>query len=241
MLRLPTLASIMVLAMLSGCVDDAELDGPAAPGEVSVAEMRQDLAPYGRWIDVPHLGPVFKPDAPADFVPYESNGRWVYADEGWEFDSSDPWAEITYHYGRWLKDPDVGWVWAPDTVWGPSWVEWREGGGYVGWYVVPPLGYAYDAYGWVWVRTGDFVRPYVAAHVVRGDEVRKAWVAAQPVQRGAGRFGGQWSIGPSPHHISAVVGTAVPHARPSSAHLGGHLGHAGHIGGGHPSPGPAHH
>jgi hypothetical protein len=237
-LRLPLLAGfVLALAALPGCYSDAELGGPTAPGDVSVADFHQDLAPYGRWIESERFGPVFKPDAPPEFVPYETNGRWVYGDEGWEFESIDPWGPITYHYGRWYKDHDLGWVWAPDTNWGPSWVEWREGGPYVGWYVMPPLGWSYDAYGWVWVRTSDFVRPYLAAHVIRSDEVRSAWVAAKPVARGPGRFGGQWSIGPSPHHIAAVAGTSLPRPR-ISAHPGlspmhgpGGAGHSGGHGG----------
>ena len=171
-----------------------------------------------------------------DFVPYETNGRWVYADEGWEFESDDPWGSITYHYGRWFKDHELGWVWAPDTIWGPSWVEWREGGPYVGWYVMPPIGWTYDAYGWVWVRTPDFVRPHLAAHVIRGEEMRQAWVAAQPVARGAGRFGGQWSVGPAAHHIEAAVGGPVPRPRTIAGHLGSH-GHSGGMGrGAHAAP-----
>ena len=30
-----------------------------------------------------------------------------------------PWAEITYHYGRWYDDPDQGWVWVAGTEWAP--------------------------------------------------------------------------------------------------------------------------
>jgi hypothetical protein len=225
-LRLSGVASlVLALAALPGCYSVGDFEGPTAPGEVSLADIQHDLAPYGRWLESPN-GPVFKPNATSDFVPYETNGRWVYAEEGWEFESDDPWGLITYHYGRWFKDHDLGWVWAPDTVWGPSWVEWREGGDYVGWYVMPPLGWTYDAFGWAWVRTADFVRPHLPAHVIRGDEIRTAWVSAQPVARGAGRFGGQWSVGPAPHHIAAVVGAPVPRPRMAS-------GHGGHSGGGH--------
>ena len=32
-----------------------------------------------------------------------------------------------------------GWCWAPDTVWGPSWVTWRYSGDYCGWAPLPPV------------------------------------------------------------------------------------------------------
>src|ERR1700685_4597856 len=113
-LRVPLFAGVLfALAVLPGCFDDADFDGPTAPGQVSLADIRDDLAPYGRWIPSDRFGAVFKPNARTDFVPYETNGRWVSADEGWEFESADPWAPITYHYGRWFNDPSLGWVWAP--------------------------------------------------------------------------------------------------------------------------------
>jgi hypothetical protein len=33
-----------------------------------------------------------------------------------------------------------GWCWIPGTLWGPAWVSWRWGGGYVGWSPLPPRG-----------------------------------------------------------------------------------------------------
>ena len=31
-----------------------------------------------------------------------------------------------------------GWCWIPGTTWGPAWVNWRWGGGYVGWAPMAP-------------------------------------------------------------------------------------------------------
>ncbi len=62
----------------------------------------------------------------------------MWTDCGWYWVSSEPWAWATYHYGRWAYDPYDGWAWVPDTEWGPSWVCWREGGGYCGWAPLPP-------------------------------------------------------------------------------------------------------
>jgi hypothetical protein len=52
--------------------------------------------------------------------------------------SDEPWADITYHYGRWVYDPEEGWLWIPGYVWAPAWVIWREGGDYLGWFPMPP-------------------------------------------------------------------------------------------------------
>ena len=34
--------------------------------------------------------------------------------------------------------PLVGWLWVPGTDWGPAWVSWQHGDGYVGWAPLPP-------------------------------------------------------------------------------------------------------
>ncbi|HVY47905.1 MAG TPA: DUF6600 domain-containing protein, partial [Minicystis sp.] len=170
--RLPSflglLAALVVAAPLAGCVDEADVDGPVAPGEpVSLGALEAAVAPYGEWIDTPRYGLVFRPAASPDFVPYASDGRWVRSDDGWEFESDDPWGPVTYHYGRWVDDAALGWVWVPDTTWGPAWVDWRMNDAYIGWVPLAPGGFV-GVYGpWFFVRARDFVRPYVAAHVVR--------------------------------------------------------------------------
>src|SRR5262249_17951723 len=50
----------------------------------------------------------------------------------------EPWGWATYHYGRWVFDPALGWVWIPGYDWAPAWVTWRFGGGDVGWAPPPP-------------------------------------------------------------------------------------------------------
>src|SRR5262249_32561511 len=62
----------------------------------------------------------------------------TYTEKGgpWEWDDRGVWA--TCHYGRWLLDATYGWVWIPGTVWGPGWVIWRTGRGYIGWAPQPP-------------------------------------------------------------------------------------------------------
>jgi hypothetical protein len=52
--------------------------------------------------------------------------------------SNEPFGWITYHYGRWYYDNYYGWVWMPDDVWAPAWVEWRYDDDYIGWAPLPP-------------------------------------------------------------------------------------------------------
>ena len=95
----------------------------------------QRAAPYGSWYDDPRYGWVFAPASPS-YLPY-SNGHWVQTDYGFTWISGDPFGWATDHYGRWVWANR--WVWRPDTTWGPAWVQWREGNGYVGW---APVGYS---------------------------------------------------------------------------------------------------
>src|SRR5499427_864354 len=105
----------------------------------SVDVFYNDLQPYGSWYQDPTYGWVFAPPSP-NYLPY-SNGHWAYTDYGNTWVSADPFGWATDHYGRWVWANR--WVWRPDTTWGPAWVQWRQGDGYVGW---APAGYSDDAY-----------------------------------------------------------------------------------------------
>ena len=98
-----------------------------------------ELAPYGDWRQVEPHGWVWYPDVAQDWRPY-TVGYWVFTDDyGWTWIAADPWGSIPFHYGRWFYDGDSDrWAWVPGTEWGPAWVGWRSGGGYVGWAPLPP-------------------------------------------------------------------------------------------------------
>ncbi len=101
------------------------------------------LSPYGSWIDEPAYGRVWVPSSAyvgADFFPYATGGHWVLTDYGWTWVSDYNWGWGPFHYGRWTSIYGRGWCWIPGTVWGPAWVSWRSGGGYVGWSPLPPSG-----------------------------------------------------------------------------------------------------
>jgi hypothetical protein len=94
----------------------------------------------GSWIEVGNYGYCWQPDvavSDSSWRPY-ADGYWAYTDEGWTWVSYEDFGWATYHYGRWVRLADYGWVWRPGYEWGPAWVSWRFGGGYAGWAPLPP-------------------------------------------------------------------------------------------------------
>jgi hypothetical protein len=111
-------------------------DGATAPtASVTEGEITATLDGYGQWIETDDYGQVWRPDATVvgvDFTPYESGGSWQYSDAGWAFACDYRWGWLPFHYGRWAWFHDY-WGWVPGHRWSPAWVEWRHGGGIVGW------------------------------------------------------------------------------------------------------------
>ncbi|MGE3309896.1 MAG: DUF6600 domain-containing protein [Limisphaerales bacterium] len=177
-----------------------ELAGPAplpqpsasvpadAPAEVQ--PFYENLSPYGSWYQVPSYGWVWQPavvTVNSGWMPYSQGGRWVWSDWGWYWSSEYSWGWAPFHYGRWATYPGLGWCWVPGTVWGPSWVTWRNHGSYVGWAPLPPAcgwvsGVGLTWYGssvsvgfgfglapscYTFVSYGNFCRRNVAHHAIR--------------------------------------------------------------------------
>ncbi|MEX2089865.1 MAG: DUF6600 domain-containing protein, partial [Bacteroidota bacterium] len=116
------------------------------------------LSPYGEWIELDAGFHVWRPaSVRGGWRPY-LHGRWAWTDYGWYWVSSEPFGWAVFHYGRWYDDDYYGWVWVPDRVWGPSWVEWRYNNDYLGWAPLPP--YASFSYG-IGIR---FTTRWVAPH-----------------------------------------------------------------------------
>jgi len=119
--------------------------GAAAPvwaqayAEVSYSGFHRALARHGDWVYSDRWGEVWVPDVPANFRPYDTNGYWAdTSDYGPVWVSDYEWGDITFHYGRWVNDPDDGWLWLPGYVWSPAWVVWRANDRYTGWMPMPP-------------------------------------------------------------------------------------------------------
>jgi hypothetical protein len=66
-------------------------------------------------------------------------GRWVQTENGLFWQSDYVWGDIPFHYGRWVLDPGLGWLWYPDYEWAPAWVFWRhaEADMAIGWAPLP--------------------------------------------------------------------------------------------------------
>ncbi|MBV6500958.1 MAG: hypothetical protein CJBNEKGG_03451 [Prosthecobacter sp.] len=97
------------------------------------------LRPHGRWLEVDGYGYAFRPglaDRPG-WRPYV-DGRWAWTDQGWAWDSNEPFGWACYHYGRWVQVSRHGWLWVPGREWAPAWVSWRYGDDCVGWAPLPP-------------------------------------------------------------------------------------------------------
>jgi hypothetical protein len=110
------------------------------PETGAYATFYRKLDQYGDWMETGDYGFVFQPRAATqtrDWRPY-TNGHWVYTDAGWTWISDEPFGWATYHYGRWVRLRNVGWVWVPGDQWAPAWVSWRKGNDYVGWAPLPP-------------------------------------------------------------------------------------------------------
>ena len=122
-----------VIMMLFGSIINAK------PGiEVSFGFFYSSLRPYGSWIQLDGDVVAWHPrNIHRDWRPY-SIGRWSWTNDGWYWDSDEPFGWATYHYGRWYLDDYYGWIWIPDYEWAPSWVEWRYNDDYIGWAPLPP-------------------------------------------------------------------------------------------------------
>jgi len=145
-----------------------------AGAAVSFDFFYSNLSPHGTWQVSAQHGRVWRPSVyTTDWNPYY-DGHWVYADVGWTWVSDYSWGAIPYHYGTWVYDPLIGWVWVPGYVWAPAWVVFRTGPDYIGWAPVSP-GYtvgvslsigARPASSFIFVSSRDFLARRVRTCVV---------------------------------------------------------------------------
>ena len=126
--------AIVVTLLALGAVSEAK---PKPEFSAHLGVFYSSLSSYGEWINC-DLGYVWRPSRiERGWRPY-LYGRWVWTDYGWYWVSDEPYGWATFHYGRWYYDDYYGWIWIPDDVWGPAWVEWRYDDDYVGWSPLPP-------------------------------------------------------------------------------------------------------
>jgi hypothetical protein len=156
------LAAVLLVA---GCAPARSRPTPPPPhAGATIDVFEASLAMHGEWIVAGSFGRVWRPvHVGAGWQPY-LYGEWVWTDEGWFWLTDEPWGWATYHYGRWAFDPRLGWIWVPGFVWGPAWVAWRVGDGFVGWAPLYPhvVDWWADSYPlepphWIFVPTSSFV------------------------------------------------------------------------------------
>jgi len=167
------------------------------------------LSPYGSWTDVAPYGRVWVPTVGYGWRPYYY-GRWVLTDWGWTFVSDDPWGWAAYHYGRWNWGIGIGWYWIPGTVWGPAWVSWRYGGGYVSWCPLGPRGvvFGYRHPAWVAVSQVHFTQP-IARSAVPIRQTAGIVQAAQPLGGPHATVARNGSFGPPVAGIAEATGRTL--------------------------------
>lgn len=125
---------------------------------VSFGVFYSSLGHHGEWITVDAGVYAWRPmNVAAGWRPYW-NGRWMWTDDGWYWDSDEPWAWAAYHYGRWYYDDYYGWIWIPGYEWAPAWVEWRYGGSTIGWAPLGPYALFNVHYGVHYARR--WITPY---------------------------------------------------------------------------------
>lgn len=200
----------LMLALLASTV------APQARAQPAVSEgvFYDQLAPSGDWLYVSPYGRVWQPRGVGpDFRPYASSGHWVYTDYGWSFVSDYPWGWATFHYGRWALDPSYGWIWVPGYDWAPAWVDWRYGGGYIGWAPLAPFGarIVIETYypAWCFVQTRYFLERNFYHYAAPFDHVHRVWGITAPNRNEVAYSGRRWYAGPPPGHVAQEVGRPV--------------------------------
>ncbi|HSN89851.1 MAG TPA: DUF6600 domain-containing protein [Anaeromyxobacteraceae bacterium] len=180
------IAISLALVLSAGCIVVPATPAPP-PGAADVDPFEHSLAPYGQWLVLAPYGRIWRPTrVSAGWRPY-LHGYWVWTDDGWFWTSEEPWGWATYHYGRWVLDATLGWVWVPGYDWAPAWVAWRWGGGYVGWApLLPGIDvwwvdpYPLDAAWWCFVPVDRFVGVRVDRVVVPPPLARPIFPRTRP-------------------------------------------------------------
>jgi len=108
---------------------------------LTVQQFMADLANYGVWRSNQEWGWYWQPTGVGPgWRPY-SQGEWMVSEGfGLYWQSYEAFGWAVYHYGRWMWVDNTGWVWIPDKQWGPGYVMWAYGEGYVAWAPMPPSG-----------------------------------------------------------------------------------------------------
>jgi hypothetical protein len=130
-------------------------------------DVRNTLSQYGRFVQHQKYGEVWVPTVtPQGWHPYPPC-NWVNSKQyGWYYDDKTPWGQIVHHYGRWVYDAQMGWIWTPGSEFSPGWVVWRTSQEWVGWapmlpdqdvQQIPASSFNNAGY-WIFVETKKFAQ-----------------------------------------------------------------------------------
>ncbi|HZZ83009.1 MAG TPA: DUF6600 domain-containing protein [Anaeromyxobacteraceae bacterium] len=200
---------------------DVHVDMATPGASVSFDTFHDGLSPYGEWVSVGSYGRAWRPlRVGAGWRPYYY-GRWEWTDEGWFWQSEEPWGWAAYHYGRWAYDGYYGWVWVPGYQWAPAWVTWRFGTDAIGWAPLSPgfsvyvTNYpAYYSY-WTFVPCGRFSGYPVYSSAYAPSYVPRWFHATRPAPPRSTQFGAPapaWG-GPAHRFVEQRVGHSIAPAR----------------------------
>ena len=171
---------------------DSDVPSDYADTDPSAVEVfREELAPYGMWVEDPDYGLVWIPSVEVvgpEFIPYMSAGYWGVTEQGdWIWVSDYTWGWAVFHYGRWVWIPQRGWAWIPGRTYAPAWVVWRVGEpgyDYIGWAPMPPSYYWYGGVAvslwvipppyYVYCETRYVFAPHVHSHRLSGYRAHEA-------------------------------------------------------------------
>lgn len=142
--KIPARAKAVFAAALAACL--VSVSSPAAFAQApapavqqqNVAQVQDEvrgvLSQYGRFVQHAKYGEVWVPTVtPQGWHPYPPC-NWVNTRKyGWYYDDKTQWGTIVHHYGRWVSDPQMGWIWTPGAEFSPAWVVWRTSPEWVGW------------------------------------------------------------------------------------------------------------
>ena len=139
----PSLAAAIVAVLCAlGLGTRAHAQGAIGVAtSITVQQFMEDLANYGTWTPDRTWGWTWQPRGVLpNWRPY-MQGEWQVAEGfGLYWHSYEAFGWAVYHYGRWMWQDHRGWVWLPDKTWGPGYVNWAYGEGYVAWTPMAPTG-----------------------------------------------------------------------------------------------------
>ncbi len=191
-----------------------------AAAQRTVQVFYEALAPYGDWLETDRYGFVWRPYSGAEksWRPY-LNGRWQPTDYGWTWQSHEPFGWAVYHFGRWTRLPEQGWLWVPGHEWSPAWVAWRSRGAqYVGWAPLPPEAPGARAYGatvdgefdigpanYTFIFVSDFDSQTYFGKYLAADESMNVLRASRNVTNISYRNGAIYCGGPDPSILASEL------------------------------------